>query len=69
LLVTTPISKPLLFPAFGRGGGGFAVGGEVFVVEGDADVFWLQWFSFLEQLGTATLPALAGATLRRLRSF
>jgi hypothetical protein len=42
LLVTTPILKPLLFPAFGRGGGGFAVGGEVFAAEGDADVFWWQ---------------------------
>jgi hypothetical protein len=38
-LVTTPILKPLLFPAFGRGGGGFAVDGELFVVEDDADVF------------------------------
>ncbi|NCG53229.1 hypothetical protein [Serratia fonticola] len=29
----TPILKPLQFPAFGRGGGGFAVGGELFVAE------------------------------------
>lgn len=53
-LVTTPILKPLLFPAFGRGGGGFAVGGELFLVESDADVFWLQWSSVIEQLYAAT---------------
>lgn len=53
-LVTTPILKPLLFPAFGRGGGGFAVGGGLFAAKGDADVFWLQWSSVIEQLYAAT---------------
>jgi hypothetical protein len=51
LLVERLILKPLQFPAFGRGGGGFAVGGELFVVEGDGHVFRPVWFSVIEQLG------------------